>query len=106
VVIFGFLRITTNSRSFQNPLSISEAFEIVRSWLAQPVVQVIEPTAGHIERTMKLLEALGTGGNLVTDAQIASLALEYGATVHTADADFLRFRGLSWFNPMTGTGGK
>jgi hypothetical protein len=48
------------------------------------------------------LEALGAAGNLVTDAQIASLALEHDAVLHTADADFLRFRGLRWFNPVTG----
>ena len=52
---------------------------------------------------LKLLEALGTAGNLVTDAQIAALTLEHGAVLHTADSDFLRFPGLRWFNPITGT---
>jgi len=37
-----------------------------------------------------LLETLGTAGNLVTAAQIASLAVEHNAILHTADADFLR----------------
>ncbi len=39
---------------------------------------------------------------IVTDAQIAALAIANQASVHTADADFNRFRDLSWFNPLTG----
>jgi hypothetical protein len=53
-----------------------------------------------------LLENLGTAGNQVTDAQIAAAALEYDATVHTADAHFSRFLGLRWFNPITGAGSR
>jgi predicted nucleic acid-binding protein len=49
-----------------------------------------------------LLETLGTAGNLVTDAQIAALAIEHDAILHTADSDFLRFSGLCWSNPLTG----
>src|SRR5438309_1206857 len=72
-----------------------------RSWLAQPVVQVIDPGPDHVGRVLKLLERLGTGANLVTDAQIAALAIEQGAILHTADADFQRFPGLRWLNPIT-----
>ncbi len=49
-----------------------------------------------------MLERLGTAGNLVTDAQIAMLAIENEAVLHTADTDFLRFPGLRWLNPITG----
>jgi predicted nucleic acid-binding protein len=42
---------------------------------------------------------------LVTDAQLAAFALEYRATVHTADTDFQRFPGVSWSNPITGAKG-
>lgn len=53
-------------------------------------------------QALKLLETFGRAGNLVTDAQLAALAIEHGAVLHTADSDFLRFRGLRWFNPVTG----
>ena len=56
------------------------------------------------ERVLTLLESLGTAGNLVTDAQIAAAALENEATVHTSDADFIRFPNLKWFNPISGLG--
>jgi predicted nucleic acid-binding protein len=80
-----------------------EACKHVRSWLAQAAARIVEAGPDHAGQVLTLLEAIGTAGNLVTDAQIAALALEYGAVLHTADADFLRFPGLRWFNPITGT---
>lgn len=104
VVVFGFVRIATNPRVFQNPMTPIEAFGHVRSWLAQPNAQILEPRADHIEQVFKVLEALGTSGNLVTDAQIAALVLENDAVLHTADTDFMRFPGVKRYNPVTGTG--
>ena len=104
VVTFGFVRIATNPRAFVNPMTAAEAAGHVRSWLEQPPVQVIAPGPDHLRQTLELLETLGTAGNLVSDAQMAALALDHDAVLHTADADFVRFPGLRWFNPITGTG--
>jgi toxin-antitoxin system PIN domain toxin len=101
VTIFAFVRISTNARAFQNPFTASEAAGHVRSWLKQPQVQVLETGAPHIEQTLQLLEHIGTGGNLVTDAQIAALAIEYEAVLNTTDTDFMRFPKLRWRNPLT-----
>ncbi len=102
VVVFGFVRIGTNARVFEQPMTPGEAAGHVRAWLAQPVVQVLEPRADHIERVLSLLESMGTAGNLVTDAQIAALVLESDAVLHTTDTDVLRFTALRWLNPLTG----
>ncbi len=40
----------------------------------------------------------------VSDAQMAALAMNHDGVLHTADTDFVRFQGLRWFNPITGTG--
>ncbi len=104
VVIFGFVRIATNARAFHHPMAIAEAAGHVRAWLAQACVEVLESSPNQIEEVLKLLAGVGTAGNLVTDAQIAFAALERDATLHTTDADFIRFPGLRWFNPLTGTG--
>ena len=101
-VVFGFMRIGTSPRAFEKPMSVAEGAGHVRSWLSQPVVQVLDPGPDHLGHVLKLLEMLGTGGNLVTDAQIAALVIEQGAILHTADADFQRFPGLRWLNPITG----
>jgi len=106
VVVFGFVRIATNPRVFRDPMTPAETAKHIRSWMAQPVVRILEPPVGHVEEVLELLEALGTAGNLVTDAQIASLAIEHNAILHTADADFLRFPDLRWFNPITGAGSR
>jgi hypothetical protein len=103
VVLFGFLRIATNPRVFSDPMTPAEAAGHVRSWLEQPPAQVLEPGSDHIRHVLKLLESLGTAGNLVSDAQMAALAMEHGAVLHTADTDFLRFQGLRWYNPITVT---
>ncbi len=105
VVVFGFVRIATNPRVFEQPMTPGEAARHVRSWMAQPVVQVLEPSRENLTGVLDLLEALGTAGNLVTDAQLAALAIENDAVLHTADTDFLRFSGLRWRNPLTGARG-
>jgi hypothetical protein len=76
----------------------------VRAWLEQPPVQIIAPGSSHIQQTLEFLEGLGTAGNLVSDAQMASMAMDHDAVLHTADADFVRFQGLRWFNPITEIG--
>jgi predicted nucleic acid-binding protein len=37
---------------------------------------------------------------LVTDAHLAALAIENQAELHSNDADFNRFPGLRWRNPL------
>lgn len=106
VVVFAFVRIGTSRRVFEHPMTPREAAGHVRAWLVQPIVQILEPPADHVERVLGLLESVGAAGNLVTDAQIAALVLESGAVLHTTDPDFLRFDGLRWLNPLTGTTGR
>jgi predicted nucleic acid-binding protein len=36
----------------------------------------------------------------VSDAQLAALAIEYQAVLHSNDSDFSRFPGLRWHNPL------
>ena len=35
---------------------------------------------------------------------MAALAMDHDGGRHTADTDFVRFRGLRWLNLITGTG--
>lgn len=100
-VIFAFLRISTSARVYTEPMTLEESADHVRSWLARGVTRVLLPEADHAERVVALLQAAGSaGGNLVTDAQIAALALAYKAELHTADSDFRRFPDLSCSYPL------
>lgn len=105
VVIFGFVRIATHPKVFLSPCSIAEATNLVNSWLARPQCHVVTPSSANIQGVLALLQQAGTGGNLTTDAQIAALALQEKAIVHTNDTDFHRFSGLRWHNPLTGKSG-
>ena len=100
MVILGFLRITTHARIMQSPWSISAASDLVDQWIAQRVVTVIHPTERHWGVLRELLDASGRGANLTTDAHLAAMCIERGATLHSADNDFARFRTLRWVNPL------
>jgi predicted nucleic acid-binding protein len=39
-------------------------------------------------------------GNLTIDAHSAAIAIENQCIVHSNDADFARFAGLRWRNPL------
>lgn len=99
IVILGFLRISTNPRLFNSPLTIDEAAGYIRSWLRQPPVRIITPSEGHWEMVESLLKQAGTAGDLTTDAHLAALALEWDCTLFSTDTDFARFQGLKWRQP-------
>ena len=48
----------------------------------------------------RLLQDVGSAGNLTTDAHLAALAIENGAELCSTDADFARFPHLRWVNPL------
>ena len=99
-VLLAFLRLTTRPGLFRNPLPVETAFDVVEDWLRQPSVVVVEPTAQHLRVMRELLLALGTGGNLTSDAHLAALALEHRAELCSSDHDFARFPRLRWRNPL------
>ena len=99
-VVLGYIRITTHTRILANPLHPSVACGHVEAWLAQPQVSFLHPGERHAAIFFDLLRRLGTAGNLTTDAHLAALAIEHQAEVCSTDADFARFSGLSWRNPL------
>jgi len=100
MTIWAFLRIATNPRVFERPLSLAEAEEIVSSWLAQPAAGIVEPSERHWEILRVLARDGQSTGPLIMDAALAAIAIEHGATLHTTDRDFKRFSGLNWINPL------
>ena len=99
-VLNAFLRITTNRRALQRPLTLEEAIARIQSWLDQPCVQLVHTTQRHWTLFQSLLKEGQATGNLVTDAHLAALAIENGCELRSTDADFSRFSGLKWENPL------
>lgn len=101
LAIGGFLRLMTHPRVLATPLDLNQAVAHVRSWLGQEPVRIVQPGPKFERLFLDYLILLGTAGNLTTDAQLAALAVEHQAELHSADTDFHRFPGLRWANPIT-----
>lgn len=97
--ILAFLRIGTNPRVFATPLSRKEAVGIVSSWLVRPTMVVLEPGDRYWEILSRLIEDSRIAGPMMTDAAIAALAIEHGATLCTTDRGFARFPSLAAIDP-------
>lgn len=100
LTLWAFLRIGTNSRVFEHPLTASEAEAAISSWLAQPVAGIVEPGERHWDILRQLIRAGQAKGPLVMDAVLAAIAIEHGATICTTDRDFSRFPDVKWTNPI------
>lgn len=94
--MLAFLRITANHRIFERPLPMPKAQQIVAGWLDQRQVHVIDAGEHFFSVLSSLLDSAQIRGPLVTDAALAALAIENGATLCTTDRDFARFVGLKW----------
>ena len=97
--LLAFVRIATNPRAVQRPLTASEACGIVDSWLQRPNVVVLDAGERFWEIFQAQMVEAQVRGPLVTDAALAALALEHGATLCSTDRDFRRFRALKLLDP-------
>ena len=72
----------------------------MQSWFDQPGVRVLQPNDQHWPIFQKMLRGGNATANLVSDAHLAALAVEHNAVMQSTDADFARFPGLKWKNPL------
>lgn len=100
VVIFAFIRISTHHRVFERPMSLQTAAKNVEDWLGRTVCRLVRIEPEDLTTALDLLKGLGIGGDLTSDAQIAALAIRLNASIHSVDADFLRFPGVRVVNPI------
>lgn len=98
--LVAFLRIATNPKICQVPVSIGAAMGVVEAWLGMPNAWVPGPGERHARIFAELLRSVNAQGNLVPDAHLAAIAIEHGLELCTADGDFARFEGLRWKNPL------
>ena len=100
ITLWAFVRISTNPRVLNNPKTAHEAVQIVREWLALPGVVVVQPGPRHLELLERLVIDNRAAGPLTTDAALAAMAIEHGATLASTDRVFSRFPDLRWVNPI------
>lgn len=98
--VTAFLRISTHPRVMASPLSGPQASELVSAWLNAPAAWMPDVTQATWALLRTLIDRHRITGNLIPDAQLAALALQYGVPVVSADADFARFPEADWVNPF------
>ena len=99
-VTLGFVRIATNPRIGAAAVPMDRARQVVETWLTLPVVRILTPPADHFAKVMALVTQAMGAGPLISDAVLASYAIENRAVLHTNDSDFSRFPNLKWRNPL------
>jgi uncharacterized protein len=102
-VALGFVRLVTHPRVLAEPLAAASALDCVEAWLACSGVRILEPGPRHMSILRTLFESTGVAASLTTDTHLAALAIEHQCELCSNDADFARFPGLRWRNPLTGS---
>lgn len=98
--LLAFVRIATNPRVLTRTAAVSRAWGQVEAWLESPVAWIPLPTDRRREILGKLLSLGGSGTTDVHDARLATIALEHGLTLCSADRDFARFPALRFESPL------
>jgi toxin-antitoxin system PIN domain toxin len=101
-VVSGLLRVATSHRVFAPPSTHDEVFAFLTHLAAHPATIWVNPGRRHLRLVEELCRAADARGDLVSDAVIAALAIEAGATVVTYDRDFARFPDVRWGTPGEG----
>ncbi|MGH9440837.1 MAG: TA system VapC family ribonuclease toxin [Thermoanaerobaculia bacterium] len=100
-VVMAYLRISTHTAIFTEPLSPEIARSNVESLLEVPHVRVLSEREGFWEAYRRATGGMSVRGNLVADAQIAAILFQHGVRVlYSSDTDFRRFDFLEVRNPL------
>lgn len=94
VVWVGFIRLATNSRVFEVPSTIKDAFTFTDAVCGASAYRLVPGLTDGLAVFRDVSVGSESWGNLVPDAYIASIALSHGCPVASFDRDFRRFDGL------------
>jgi toxin-antitoxin system PIN domain toxin len=100
--LWGFLRISTNPRAWKAPMSVGQVFGIVNDLMELPEVFMLNPGPRHAEILEMLVQEYKLVGPRMSDAVLAAIAIEHGASIASTDRDFRRFETVRWVNPLAG----
>jgi toxin-antitoxin system PIN domain toxin len=99
-IMLGFVRIATNPRLGEATITLKTAKSVIETLRQVSVVRVLLPSENHCEQVLSLMERASASGQLTSDASLAVYAIANRATLCSNDADFARFPGLNWENPL------
>jgi uncharacterized protein len=95
----SFLRLATNRRIFEVPTPRAEAFAFIDATCAQPRHLRLTPGPRHLALLRDLCDEADATGDLIPDAVIGAVAVEYSCELVTLDRDFARFPSVRHLRP-------
>ena len=98
--LLAFVRLVSNPVVVRHAVTPAQAWGQVQEWLSSEVAWIPVPGSHHAEVLGRLLQGRHVSSRTVPDAHLAALAIEHGLTLCSTDADFARFDGLAWENPL------
>lgn len=99
LAIGAFLRLSMHPVR-PRPLTPVEAWGQVQEWLGHGGAWTPTPGPAYPRILGAIFARHSLTPNLVTDAQLAALAIEHGLTICSTDTDFARFTEARWENPI------
>ncbi|MGC4032515.1 MAG: hypothetical protein QM754_12445 [Tepidisphaeraceae bacterium] len=96
----GFMRIATNPKLFETPMTVAEAWLQVKTWISAKTVWIPQAGPRHVEIMDRLIAGRPFSTKLVSDVHLAAIAIEHDLVVCSADADFGTLNGVRWHNPL------
>ena len=73
LVINEFLHVATDRRRFAPPLTMTEALDWIDDFLANPIVELLEPTKASTEQTLRWLRQFNLGRKRILDTHLAAI---------------------------------
>ena len=101
-VATGVVRLLTNPAIWPEADTVETALGHIDALRQNGSVTDIAPGAAHWSIFAELCRAADARGNLASDAVLAAIAVEHGATLVSFDRDFAKFPGLRWELPELG----
>lgn len=98
--VSAFVRISTDHRLPRTAMRMEAALAAVESWLELPHVTLVHSSDKTWELTARCIVDAKVAGAMTTDAQLAAITIEHGATLYSNDRDFIRFKQLRWVDPL------
>lgn len=101
-VYYEYIRVVSHPKVLKTPLSVQQAINDLKPYVADPRCQILVETEGHTAVFEALMRRLPSSkGNFIHDCHYAALLKEHGVTrIATADMDFRKFDFLEVVDPL------
>jgi hypothetical protein len=99
-VALGFLRIVTNRKVFATPATAAEGLAFLAALRGSPGWRESARPASRWASLARLCEHVDARGVTIPDAWLATLAIEMGAVLVSADRGFAAYPGVRVENPV------